>query len=72
MPESTAPIVALVPAPLDVLVIPATLDGRHGTNRTAGRHAQIAATHELEALRAWLARFADTRTTFENYRARTS
>jgi len=32
------------------------------------RTAQIAATHDLDALRAWLARFADTKTTFENYR----
>jgi integrase/recombinase XerD len=57
-----------VPAPLDALVIPAALDGQDRTNRAAGRHAQIAANHDLDALRAWLARFTDTKTTFENYR----
>jgi integrase/recombinase XerD len=46
----------------------AALDGRDGANRAAGRQAQIAATHDLDALRAWLARFTDTKTTFENYR----
>jgi integrase/recombinase XerD len=68
MPESTALTLVIVPAPLDALVIPAALDGKDGTNRAAGRHAQIAATHDLDALRAWLARFTDTKTTFENYR----
>ena len=68
MPDSTVPSLAIVPAPLDALVIPAALDGRDGANRAAGRQAQIAATNDLEALRAWLARFTDTKTTFENYR----
>jgi len=68
MPESAVLTLAIVPAPLDVLIIPDALDGRDGTNRTTGRQAQIAATNDLEALRAWLARFADTKTTFENYR----
>ncbi|MEX3936352.1 tyrosine-type recombinase/integrase [Paraburkholderia phymatum] len=31
-------------------------------------HAQIAAPNDLDAIRAWLARFADTPTTFGNYR----
>jgi integrase/recombinase XerD len=68
MPESTDLTLAIVPAPLDALVIPAALDGHDGANRAAGRQAQITATHDLDALRAWLARFADTKTTFENYR----
>ncbi|MGF7135775.1 integrase/recombinase XerD [Paraburkholderia sp. EB58] len=37
-------------------------------NRTTGRQAQIAATNDLNAIRAWLARFTGTKTTFENYR----
>jgi integrase/recombinase XerD len=37
-------------------------------NRTTGRQAQIAATNDLDAIRAWLARFTGTKTTFENYR----
>jgi hypothetical protein len=30
--------------------------------------AQIAADQDLDAIRAWLSRFVDTKTTFENYR----
>jgi len=59
---------SILPVPLDALVIPAAPDGRDGAYRATGRHAQIAATHDLDALRAWLARFADMKTTFENYR----
>jgi integrase/recombinase XerD len=68
MLPSPAPTTAIAPAPLDTLAIPAGLDGRDGTNRAAGRQAQVAATNDLDALRAWLARFNDTKTTFENYR----
>ena len=68
MPEPTVMTGSILPVPLDALVIPAALDGRDGANRATGRPAQIAATHDLDALRAWLARFADTKTTFENYR----
>jgi site-specific recombinase XerD len=71
MPPSAAPTTAIVPAPLDALAIPAALDGRDGANRAAGREAQIVATHDLDALRAWLARFTDTKTTFESYRKET-
>jgi integrase len=65
-PSST--LVALQPAPLEALVIRATLDGRMGTNRATGGHAQIAAANDLDAIRAWLARFADKPTAFGNYR----
>jgi len=68
MPESSSATMVIVPAPLDSLVIPAALDGRDGANRAAGRQAQIAAINDLDALRAWLARFTDTKTTFDNYR----
>jgi site-specific recombinase XerD len=68
MPESTAAPLVIVPAPLDALAIPDALDGRVGANRATGRHAQIAAVNDLDALRAWLARFSDIQTTFENYR----
>jgi integrase len=68
MPEPAIPTSAVVPTPLDALVVPAALDGRDGANRATGRHAQIAATNDLDALRVWLTRFADTKTTFENYR----
>jgi integrase/recombinase XerD len=55
------------PRPLDALELPADLDGRHGTNRASGRR-QVAADTDLDAVRAWLARFVDTKTTFDNYR----
>lgn len=45
----------------------ADLDGRDGANRARG-HAQIAARDDLAAVRAWLVRVADKKTTFENYR----
>ncbi|AIO36481.1 tyrosine-type recombinase/integrase [Burkholderia pseudomultivorans] len=58
----------LRPLPIDTLIVPAALDGRAGTNRATGAHAQIAARNDLDAVRAWLARFVDTPTTFQNYR----
>ncbi|MEM5389560.1 tyrosine-type recombinase/integrase [Paraburkholderia phymatum] len=61
-------LVALQPAPLETLAIPTALDGHAGTNRATDGHAQIAAANDLDAIRAWLARFADTQTTFGNYR----
>ena len=57
----------IAPRPLDALELPADLDGRTGVNRATGRR-QIAADDDLAAVRAWLARVADTKTTFENYR----
>ncbi|MGF6872741.1 hypothetical protein [Paraburkholderia sp. MM5477-R1] len=57
----------IAPRPLDALELPADLDGRDGTNRAHG-HSQIAARDDLNAVRAWLARVADRKTTFENYR----
>ncbi|WP_176060116.1 tyrosine-type recombinase/integrase [Paraburkholderia sp. BCC1876] len=55
------------PRPIDALELSPDLDGRYGTNRANGR-MQVAADTDLDALRAWLARFADTKTTFDNYR----
>lgn len=62
-----APSTALL-QPLDQLDLPAALSGVSGINRATQENPQIAATNDLDAVRAWLARFADTRTTFENYR----
>ncbi len=50
------------------LAIPPVLNGQHGTNRARGGNAQIAADNDIDALKAWLARFADTPTTFASYR----
>lgn len=55
-------------APLESLRLPAELDGRMGANRAVGVRAQIAASNDVDAVKAWLARFADTRTTFDSYR----
>ncbi|MFC3106694.1 tyrosine-type recombinase/integrase [Undibacterium arcticum] len=44
------------------------LDGRHGSNRAYGNRPQVAANTDVDAIKAWLARFLDTKTTFDNYR----
>lgn len=55
-------------APLEVFDIPAQLDGSQGTNRAYGGVRQIRANNDIEAIKAWLARFVDKQTTFDNYR----
>lgn len=65
MPE----IIAL-PAlhPLELVNLPFVMDGSAGTNRAHDNHAQIAADNDIDAIKAWLARFVDTKTTFDSYR----
>lgn len=58
----------LPPQPIDALTIPPDLDGSDGKNRAKNGLAQIAASNDLDAIRAWLSRFVDTKTTFDNYR----
>jgi integrase/recombinase XerD len=59
----------LVPLePLEQLYLPPELDGGHGTNRALGALSQIAAQNDVDAIRAWLARFVDTKATFDTYR----
>jgi len=48
--------------------LPDHLDGRTGSNRSTMGYAQIAAQTDTDALKSWLARFLDTRTTFDSYR----
>lgn len=48
--------------------LPKHLDGSEGLNRAVGKPAQISASNDLQAIKAWLACFADTKTTFNNYR----
>lgn len=57
-----------VPVPFESLHLPAKLDGSLGVNRARGANKQIAADSDADALKAFLARYVDTRTTFENYR----
>lgn len=60
---TTSPI-----APIDQISLPDFLDGSEGSNRSTVPHAQIAANTDIDAIKAWLARFQDTRTTFDSYR----
>lgn len=55
-------------APIETFVVTPDLDGRNGTNRATGNRPQIAAQNDIDAIKAWLARFVDTKTTFDNYR----
>jgi integrase len=54
--------------PVEWLIVPETLDGRDGTNRGDTAHSQLSARNDLDAVRAWLANYADTKTTFDSYR----
>lgn len=55
-------------APLEYVSLSFSIDGHDGTNRATGNRPQIAATNDIDAIKAWLVRFADTKTTFDNYR----
>lgn len=55
-------------APIDTMELPVELNGQHGINRATGSRPQIAAKNDIEAIRAWLARYADTKTTLDSYR----
>lgn len=55
-------------SPLELLHIPPEVDGRIGLNRAVNNRPQIGAQTDIEAIKAWLARFVDTKTTFESYR----
>ncbi len=54
--------------PLEVVGLPAELDGSIGSNRSSAFHRQIAAENDVDALKAFLARYAESKATFENYR----
>jgi integrase/recombinase XerC len=51
-----------------VLPIASELDGRHGSNRARGGVRQIAADTDVEAVRLWLAEYADSPHTLRCYR----
>lgn len=63
LPQKAASI-----APIDALELPPALCGREGFNRALTSRPQIAADTDVEAIRVWLARFADSKTTLESYR----
>ncbi len=54
--------------PIENLLLSVQIDGSQGTNRASGNRPQIAADNDVDAIKAWLARFLDTKTTFDNYR----
>ncbi len=66
LPSDLAVISAL--APIESIYIPSSLDGSVGINRATGNRPQITANTDADAIKVWLARFADTKTTFDNYR----
>lgn len=55
-------------APIECVALPRELDGTFGRNRAKTPHPQISAQNDVDAVKAWLARFADTPTTFNSYR----
>lgn len=59
-----------VPAitPIELIRLSDELDGQAGANRAIGGRPQIAAQNDVDAIKAWLARFTDTPTTFTSYR----
>lgn len=54
--------------PIEHLSLSSQLDGSLGTNRAVGNRPQIAANTDTEAIKVWLARYLDTKTTFDSYR----
>jgi len=54
--------------PLEQLSLPPELDGGRGSNRALSARPQIAAQNDVDAIRAWLARFVDRKATFDTYR----
>lgn len=55
-------------APLELVALPVELDGSRGSNRASSGTRQINADNDIDAIKAWLARFFDKQTTLENYR----
>lgn len=54
--------------PLDAVSLAAFMDGRDSDNRAFGGRPQIGASNDVDAIQACLARFLDTKTTFDNCR----
>ena len=57
-----------LPVPFEALALPADTRRVRRRESRPGGHKQIAAETDADALKAFLARYADTKTTFENYR----
>ncbi len=55
-------------ATIDLVKISPALDGSNGANRAIGNRPQITANTDGDAIKVWLARYFDTKTTFDSYR----
>lgn len=55
-------------APIEKMHINNELSGFSGTNRSSNKHSQMSADNDVDAIKAWLSRFTDKKTTFESYR----
>ncbi|WP_455281301.1 tyrosine-type recombinase/integrase [Cupriavidus necator] len=64
----TPGLVAALPTPLEQLRLPPALSGRNGSNRAPATATRIAATDDLAAVTAWLARYTDSAATLSAYR----
>ncbi|MDP3211602.1 site-specific integrase [Methylotenera sp.] len=53
---------------IDSVQFPIELDGSNGHNRAIGNRPQITANTDADAIKVWLARYSDTKTTFDSYR----
>ncbi len=53
---------------IDSVQLSAELDGSNGHNRAIGNRPQITANTDADAIKVWLARYLDTKTTFDSYR----
>ena len=59
----------LVRTPLsENIVLSIVYDGSQGANRVSDGRSQLAATNDIEAINAWLARFTGSQHTFNSYR----
>jgi len=55
-------------ATIDLIKLSPELDGSSGANRAIGNRPQITANTDTDAIKVWLARYLDTKTTFDSYR----
>jgi site-specific recombinase XerD len=53
---------------IDLIKLSPELDGSNGANRAIGNRPQITVNTDTDAIKVWLARYFDTKTTFDNYR----
>lgn len=66
--ESLNLLITSAVVPIDSMRSPRELNGQHGENRAVGGRPQIGANNDIDAIKAWLTRFIDTKTTFDSYR----